>query len=79
MREKILNTPWTFMRWLRLGVGIYALVNLFFVPFNVFFLLFGLWFTYQALFNYGCGACSTPMSQNRGNEEVKTVDYEEIT
>jgi hypothetical protein len=78
MIDKILHTPWTFMRWLRLAVGVYALVNLFFVPFNIFFLLFGLWFTYQALFNVGCGACAIPMDNKREKDAVQTIEYEEI-
>lgn len=79
MRDKILNTPWPFMRWLRLGVGLYALTNIFFVEFNIFFLLFGLFFIYQALFNVGCGgqACFTPPSPP-SNSDAENIEYQEI-
>jgi hypothetical protein len=79
MLDTIFHTPWTFMRWLRLGVGVYALVNLFFVPFSFFFLLFGLWFTYQALFNAGCGACAVPIKQSETKgANTETIEFEEI-
>jgi hypothetical protein len=60
MIKTILHTPWTFMRWLRLAIGVYlAFVGLF--EHDIFAGSIGVLFTFLALLNQGCGggSCST--------------------
>jgi len=81
MKDVIFNTPWHWMRWLRLIIGISLLISLFFKP-DTIMALFGGILLYQSLFNAGCGAgaCNAPVNStkksNSANEEV--AEFEEI-
>lgn len=57
MIKTIIHTPWNFMRWLRLSIGLYLV----FVGINdseIFAGSIGALFTFLALFNQGCGGGS---------------------
>ncbi len=67
------------MRWLRLGMGLYAVVVALQLrdPLSGFIAVL---FLFQALTNTGCcgaGGCAVPSSK-RGLAEVKEIDFEEI-
>ena len=83
MLDKILHTPWHFMRWIRLIVGGWAVSN--FVrawmsdsmnTMEYVVLAAGIYFIYKALFNTGCEV-QQPYSSSP-EDEITTVDYEEI-
>ena len=61
MIKAIWNTPWTFMRWLRLLIGMYLLVTAYLEWDFMAFIVGGL-FTFLALLNQGCGSgsCAVP-------------------
>ena len=80
MLELILR-KWTFMRFLRLGMGVWLIVESITSHETAFMILGGL-FLVQAVFNVGCmgGNCAvnTPqMRQNRFNRAEETT-FEEI-
>ncbi len=80
MVELILQ-KWTFMRFLRLGMGVWLIVESITSHETAFMILGGL-FTAQAVFNMGCmgGNCAvnTPlMRQNRFSNTEETT-FEEI-
>ncbi|WKK75231.1 hypothetical protein QYS49_27265 [Marivirga salinae] len=54
MIKTILHTPWTFMRWLRLAIGLY-LVFVGITESEIFAGSIGALFTFLALLNQGCG------------------------
>jgi hypothetical protein len=70
---------WNFMRWLRLGLGLYLLWQLVQRP-DIFTGLVAAFFLFQAITNTGCcgaGSCPVPEKKDTGSmsEEVK---HEEI-
>ena len=79
MLELILQ-KWTFMRFLRLGMGVWLIVESITSHETAFMILGGL-FLVQAVFNVGCmgGNCAvnTPMRRNRFSRTEETT-FEEI-
>jgi len=72
-------SDWNFMRWLRLGLGVFIGVQAFQMhdPVSGFIAAF---FLFQAITNTGCcgsGGCAAPIKRN--NEAVvKDVEYQEV-
>jgi len=82
MWQKIVYTPWHLMRWVRLIAGIFAVLsfsNDFLAstiqPLDYLILLAGFYFLYKALFNTGC---EVVQNYTPTEDEISTVDYEEI-
>lgn len=79
----IFRTPWHLMRWVRLIVGAWAIIN-FVKAWNgsqtnmieYVVLGAGIYFLYKALFNTGCEVVNTRTTKS--DEDTKTIDYEEI-
>lgn len=70
-------SEWNFMRWLRLGLGGFILVQAF-MHHDSISGIFGAFFVFQALTNTGCcgsGGCAVPIS---GNESEKHIEFEEV-
>lgn len=61
----ILFTNWHFMRWARLAFALF-LFSQAYITHDWFFIVFGLFFLYQGLFNLGCGSngCAIPNNKN---------------
>lgn len=79
MTKETLLTNWHFMRWLRLGMGLYAAVVALQLhdPLSGFIAAL---FLFQAVTNTGCcgaGGCAVPSSKNN-SAELKEVDFEEV-
>ena len=77
MKQTILSN-WTFMRFLRLGLGIAIIVQAVIAK-DVLFVFFGLAFTAMPVFNVGCcgtNGCYTPAKKN--TESTKDITYEEV-
>lgn len=79
MTKETLLTNWHFMRWLRLGMGLYAAVVALQLhdPLSGFIATL---FLFQAVTNTGCcgaGGCAVPISK-RTSAEVKEIDFEEV-
>lgn len=79
MKEVIFNTPWTWIRWVRLIMGVSLLISLFFRP-DTIMGLFGGILLYQGLFNAGCGAsgCAAPVNNKKIQENSEEVEFEEV-
>ncbi len=80
MKELILRN-WTFMRALRLVLGIIIVVEAVMAK-DLVFGLVGLFFSGMALLNTGCcgtGACYTPSVKRRDDQHTtKEISYEEV-
>lgn len=79
MTKETLLTNWHFMRWLRLGMGLYAAVVALQLhdPLSGFIAAL---FLFQAATNTGCcgaGGCAVPSSK-RSSAEEKEIDFEEV-
>lgn len=77
--KETLLTNWHFVRWLRLGMGLYAAVVALQLrdPLSGFIAAL---FLFQAVTNTGCcgaGGCAIPSSK-RSLSEVKEIDFEEV-
>lgn len=75
-------TGWNFMRFLRLGIGLYALVASW-MQREPLLAAAGVFLVLMALFNAGCcagGACSTGYRRPRANQPSgkETISYEEV-
>lgn len=75
-------TGWNFMRFLRLGIGLYALVGAW-MQGELLLAAAGVFLVAMALFNVGCcagGACNTGFSRPRSKEQAtqESISYEEI-
>lgn len=78
MTQKTLLTNWHFMRWLRLGMGLYAAVVALQLhdPLSGFIAAL---FLFQAVTNTGCcgaGGCAVPNSKMSSTE--KEINFEEV-
>lgn len=74
-----LFTNWHFMRWLRLGLGIFVAVQAI-QHRDVLAGMIACFFFFQVITNTGCcgtAGCSVPSSDKKVNN-AKEVDYEEI-
>lgn len=77
MKQTILKN-WTFMRFLRLGLGLAVLIQAIIAK-DVLFALFGLAFMAMPVFNVGCcatGGCTAPVKRDSKNS--KDITYEEV-
>ncbi len=52
--KRLLVTNWHFMRFLRLGFAVFLFIQAYLLQ-EWFFIVFGFFFLFQALFNLGCG------------------------
>lgn len=82
--DKIFRTPWHLMRWIRLIVGVWAIINFAKAwhgantnKIEYIILAAGIYFVYKALFNTGCEV-RNDYSQTHTEDDTNTVDYEEI-
>jgi hypothetical protein len=76
--KQIIFTNWSFMRFLRLGLGLAVLVQAVIAK-DVLFALLGLGFTAMPVFNVGCcgsGGCYAPPKKEVNN--TKDISYEEV-
>lgn len=78
MMINTLLTGWHFMRWLRLGLGIYIGVQAF-QTHDALAGFISAFFLFQAFSNTGCGAngCSTSVDM-KSKEPIENVSFEEI-
>ena len=77
MKQTILSN-WSFMRFLRLGLGIAIIVQSV-IANNWTMAIVGFLFTAIPVFNIGCcgtGGCNTPT--NKISETTKDITYEEV-
>lgn len=76
--KKMILTNWTFIRFLRLGMGIEIVVQAFLAK-DMLFGFLGLLLTAMPLFNIGCcgtQGCYMPPAKNTGKTEE--IIYEEV-
>ena len=76
--KQIILTNWTFMRVLRLGLGLAVLAQAVIAK-DVLFALLGLAFTAMPVFNIGCcgtGGCYVP--PDKKEDKTKDITYEEV-
>ena len=73
-----LTQNWGFMRIIRLGFGVYALIEAYRGN-DTLMAMLGLVLVGMALLNAGCGAqgCGVPMNNSTG-KETEDVSYEEV-
>lgn len=81
----IFRTPWHLMRWVRLIVGVWAIINFArawhgtHTPMIEYVVLAaGIYFVYKAIFNTGCEVQNTYTPNAENEDQTTTVDYEEI-
>lgn len=76
--KQIIFTNWTFMRFLRLGIGIAILVQSILAK-DAMFVFLGILFTAMPVFNMGCcgtGGCYT--APQKDLPPVNDIRYEEV-
>lgn len=80
MIDRIINTPWHFMRWLRLIAGLFfgigAIVN-----YDLPVILISTLLLVQALFNWGCcgvNSCNTNFTKKENTKSTQEIDFEEV-
>ena len=80
MIDRIIGTPWHFMRWLRLIAGLFfgigAVVN-----YDLPVLLSSILLIVQAVFNWGCcgvSSCNTPIVKKQTTPSTQEIDFEEV-
>lgn len=66
--KRILFTNWNLMRSFRLGFAVFLFYNAYETQ-QWFFVVFGLFFLFQALFNLGCGANGCSVTYKTKNDE----------
>ena len=77
--KQILLSGWNFMRWLRLIMGVYLLVNAWLSK-DWMAGFFGAFFTFQAVTNTGCcgaSGCAVPAPSGKRNT-TQEVEFEEV-
>lgn len=77
--KQTLLTNWNFMRWLRLAIGAYMLVQAVMLHDNMLG-FFGAFFLFQSLANTGCcgtQSCAAPIVKNK-SKATEEVEFEEI-
>lgn len=80
IRKETILTGWHLMRWLRLGMGLYAATVAFQLhdPLSGFIAAI---FLFQAISNTCCcgaNGCAVPTSTKRSTREIENVEFEEI-
>ena len=79
MDKQTLLTNWNFMRFLRLGIGIYIAVQAI-ETLSAFSGVVAVFFIYQAVTNTGCcgsNGCAVPIKKSNP-DKTEEVDFEEI-
>ena len=79
MDKQTLLTNWNFMRFLRLGIGIYIAVQAIATQ-SAFSGVVAVFFIYQAVSNTGCcgsNGCALPIKKSN-TDKTEEVDFEEI-
>jgi hypothetical protein len=76
MKETLL-TGWSFMRWLRLFMGIYIVITSF-TGKNYIFAAIGGLFIFQALTNSGCVTCAIIPNPKAEQIDTDNIGFEEI-
>jgi hypothetical protein len=79
MDKQTLLTNWNFMRFLRLGIGIYIAVQAIETQ-SAFSGVVAVFFIYQAVTNTGCcgsNGCAVPIKKSNP-DKTEEVDFEEI-
>ena len=77
MKQAII-TNWTFMRFLRLGIGIAILAQAVITK-DILFVFFGLAFTAMPVFNVGCcGTGGCDVQPEKKVNSTKEIPYEEV-
>lgn len=79
MIKQTLFTGWNFMRWLRMGLGVFIAIQAIHAQ-DTLSGFIATFFLFQAVTNTGCcGArgCATPMNKNNF-DEIQDVTFEEI-
>lgn len=68
MKEMLLKN-WHVMRWIRLAFALFLFIQAYILK-EWMFVAFGLFFLFQVIFNFGCGAngCALPNKKYRKNE-----------
>ena len=68
--KQLFFTNWHLMRWLRLAFALFLFVQAY-TAHPWFFIAFGLFFLFQAIFNLGCGpnGCAITNTKNFKNEQ----------
>ncbi len=80
MIKQRIFTGWHFMRWFRLGIGIFILIQSFQMQ-DLFAGVFGIFILFQALSNTGCcgsSGCYTSTSREGKSLQEEVVELEEI-
>jgi hypothetical protein len=76
--KKAIFTNWTFMRFLRLGLGLAVLVQAVIAK-DVLFALLGLGFTIMPVFNVGCcGSVGCYVPTKKDGNDTNNILYEEV-
>lgn len=76
--KQTLFTNWTFMRFLRLGLGLAVLAQAVIAK-DVLFVLLGLGFTAMPVFNIGCcGSSGCYVPPKKPANPIKDISYEEV-
>ena len=65
--KQLLFNHWHLMRFLRLGFGVFLCVQAYSTN-EWFFIAFGLFFLFQAVFNLGCGPSGCGVRYTKKNE-----------
>lgn len=75
--KAFLTNNWSFIRALRLALGIAFLISAY-MQMDIIPALIGGLFVYQSVLNIGCvgGNCTVPI--NKTHKQLEEVDYEEI-
>jgi hypothetical protein len=79
MIKQTLLTGWNFMRWLRLGLGIFIAIQAI-QTHDTLSGFIAAFFLFQAVTNTGCwgvGGCAVPINKNNSSE-IQDVVFEEI-
>jgi hypothetical protein len=80
MNIQILSSHWNYMRFLRLGLGVYIGIQAFETQ-SILSSLLAAFLLYQVVTNTGCCAangCATPTKKNN-SDNTEDEEYEEIT
>jgi hypothetical protein len=77
MKKILIN--WDFMRFLRLGIGLWLSYAAITEHQLIIGVMAGL-FLIQAIMNIGCGSkgCNVPFSKNNTNQKVEDISFEEV-
>jgi VanZ family protein len=64
--KQLLFSNWHFMRYLRFAFAVFLFYNAFETQ-EWFFIVFGIFFLFQAVFNFGCGSngCRLPIEKKQ--------------